>query len=265
MATNQGGVVSSISRTGAFEPFDLQVARGQITFHEAFCQFGINGAVGTSLETVWVGSDLYAFPASATTTTISSSNANDTAAGTGARTVFVDGLNADYERVTETASLNGQTGVTLTNQYLRVNKITVRTAGSGGTSAGSIYVGTGTVTTGVPAVILNRTGSSSNESESGFYSVPVGYTAFVNRWTMSSANATANTSTRFVLRVRPFGGVFGYKAVYNLPGTGIYECESAYPLPLPEKSDLDILSLTSADTAYVSTQLQIILVKNRTE
>jgi hypothetical protein len=82
---------------------------------------------------------------------------------------------------------------------------------------------------------------------------------------MSSANATANTSTRFVLRVRPFGGVFGYKAVYNLPGNGIYECEAAYPLPLPEKSDLDILSLTSADTAYVSTQLQIILVRNRTD
>lgn len=264
MAT-QGGIVSSISRTGAFEPFDLQVARGQISFHEAFCQFGINGAVGTSLETVWVGGDSYTFPSSATTTTISSSSASDTSAGTGARTVFVDGLNASYERVTETASLNGQTGVTLTNQYLRVNKITILTAGSGGTSAGSIYVGTGTVTTGVPAVILNRTGSSSNESESGFYSVPAGYTAFINRWTMSSSNPTANTATRFVLRVRPYGGVFGYKAVYNLPGNGIYECEAAYPLPLPEKSDLDVLSLTSADTAYVSTQLQMILVKNRTD
>lgn len=265
MATNQGGIVSSISRTGAFEPFDLQVARGQITFHEAFCQFGINGDVGTSLETVWVGGGLYTFPSSATTTTISSSSANDTSAGTGARTVFVDGLNADYERVTETASLNGQTGVTLTNEYLRVNKITVLTAGSGGTSAGSIYVGTGTVTTGVPAVILNRTGSSSNESESGFYSVPEGYTAFINRWTMSSSNPTANAATRFVLRVRPYGGVFGYKAVYNLPGNGIYECEAAYPLPLPEKADLDVLALTSADAAYVSTQLQMVLVKNRTQ
>jgi hypothetical protein len=259
MATS---IVSSVTRMGSYEPFDVQVARGQITMHRSFCQFGANGTVGTSLETVWVGSSLYTFPASATTTTVSSSSADDASAGTGARTVLVEGLNASYEAVSETASLNGQTGVTLTNQYLRVNKLTVLTAGSGGTSAGSIYVGTGTVTTGVPAVTLNRTGSSSNESESAFYTVPAGYTAYITRFTMSSANSTANTSTRFVLRIRPFGGVFGYKAIYNMPGNGIYECEAAYPLPVPEKSDLDILSLTSADSAYASTQLQILLIKN---
>jgi hypothetical protein len=255
-----------ISQTqyGKNEDFPLQVSRGQIQGHETFCQFGINSDVGASLETVWVGGGSYTFPSSATTTTISSSNANDTSAGTGARTVFVEGLNADYERVTETASLNGQTGVTLANAYLRVNKVTILTAGSGGASAGSIFVGTGTVTTGVPAVILNRTGSSSNESESGFYSVPVGYTAFITRWTMSSSNNTANEATRFILRVRPFGGVFGYKAVYNIPGNGIYECEAAYPIPLPEKADLEVVALATAGSSYVTTQLQIILIKNST-
>jgi hypothetical protein len=255
-----------ISQTqyGKNEDFFLQVSRGQIQGHEAFCQFGINSDVGTSLETVWVGGGSYSFPSSATATTISSSNANDTSAGTGARTVFVEGLNASYERVMETASLNGQTGVTLANQYLRVNKITILTAGSGGASAGSIFVGTGTVTTGVPAVVLNRTGSSSNESESGFYSVPAGYSAYITRWTMSSSNNTANEATRFILRVRPFGGVFGYKAVYNLPGNGIYECEAAYPLPLPEKTDLEIVALATAGASYATTQLQIILIKNAT-
>jgi hypothetical protein len=258
------GVYSSVTRQGQFEPFELQVARGQIQGHSSFCQFGINGAVGQTLETVWVGGDAYTFPASATTTTISSSNANDTSAGTGAQTVLVEGVNASYTAVSETASLNGQTGVTLTNQYLRVNRITVLTAGTGGTSAGSIYVGTGTVTTGVPAVILNRTGSSSNESESAFYTVPAGYSAYITRWTMSSANSgpTANIATRFVLRVRPFGGVFGYKAVYNLPGNGIYECEAAFPLPLPEKTDIEVMALTTADSAYVSTQLQMVLIKD---
>ena len=255
-------IVSSITRVGTYEPFELQVARGQITMHRSFCQFGANGAVGTSLETVWVGSSLYTFPAAAAATTISSSSADDASAGTGARTVLVEGLNASYEAVSESASLNGQTGVTLTNQYLRVNKVTVLTAGSGGTSAGSIYVGTGTVNTGVPANIINRTGSSSNESESAFYTVPAGYTAFITRFTMSSANSTANTFTRFILRIRPYGGVFGYKAIYNIPGNGIYECEAAYPLAVPEKTDLDILSLTSADSAYASTQLQIVLIKN---
>lgn len=262
---SQGGIVSSISRMGAFEPFDLQVARRQISFHEAFCQFGINTAVGTSNETVWIGSNTYTFPAAAAATTVSSSNAADTSAGAGARTVLIDGLNADYERVTEVASLNGQTGVTLTNQYLRVNKIAVLTAGANGTSSGNIYVGTGTVTAGVPAAIINQTGLLANETESGFYTVPAGYTALINMWTMSSGNTTADEWTRFTLRIRPLGGVFGIKAQYHIAASGIYECKAAYPLPIPEKADLDILAATSDGSASVSTQLQMILVKNRTD
>jgi len=265
MATNQGGVVSSISRTGAFEPFDLQVARGQITFHEAFCQFGINTAVGTSNETVWIGSNLYTFPTVAAVMKISSSSTDDDAAGTGARTVLVDGLNANYERVTEIVSLDGQTQVDTTNSYIRVNKMIVLTAGSGGTSVGNIYAGTGAAVSGVPPTVVNQTGILANETESGFYSVPAGYTAFINMWTMSSGNTTPDEWTRFTLRVRPFGGVFGIKAQYHIAASGIYECKAAYPLPIPEKADLDILAATSDGSASVSTQLQIILVKNRTQ
>lgn len=251
----------SIALERRSEDFALQVSRGMIPGHETFCQFGINTAVGTSNETIWIGSSAYTFPTSATTTTVSSSSAADTSAGDGARTVLIDGLNADYERVTEVASLNGQTGVTLANEYLRVNRITVLTAGANGTASGSIYVGTGTVTTGVPAAVINQTGVLSNESESAIYTVPAGYTAFINRWTMSSGNSTANAHTRFTLRVRPFGGVFGFKALYNIPGNSVYECEAAFPLALPEKADLDILASTSADSATASTQLQILLVK----
>lgn len=259
MATS---VVSSITRMGKIEPFELQVARGQITMHSSFCQFGINTAVGTSNETVWIGSSLYTFPAAASILKVSSSSANDAAAGTGARTIQIEGLNAAYEPVVETVILNGQTEVNTTNSYLRVNKMTVLTAGSGGTSVGNIYAGTGTVTAGVPAVVVNQTGVLANETESGFYTVPAGYTAFINMWTMSSGNTTADEWTRFTLRIRPEGGVFGIKAQYHIPASGIYECKAAYPLPIPEKADLEILAATSDGSASVSTQLQIVLIKN---
>jgi hypothetical protein len=254
-------VISSISRQGAYEPFELQVSRGQIQGHFAFCQFGINTAVGTTNETVWIGSNTYTFPAAASVLKVSSSSANDTAAGTGARTIQIQGLNAAYEPVVETVTLNGQTEVNTTNSYLRVNKMIVLTAGSGGTSVGNIYAGTGTVTAGVPAVVVNQTGVLANETESGFYTVPAGYTAFINMWTMSSGNTTADEWTRFTLRIRPEGGVFGIKAQYHIPASGIYECKAAYPLPIPEKADLEILVATSDGSASVSTQLQIVLIK----
>ena len=256
-------IVSSISRFGLTEPFDLQVARGQITMHQSFCQFGINTAVGTSNETVWIGSNTYTFPSSASVLKISSSSADDASpSGTGARTVQIQGLNASYEPVVETVALNGQTAVNTTNSYLRVNKMIVLTAGSGGTSVGNIYAGTGDVTAGVPDDVVNQTGILANESESGFYTVPAGYTAFINMWTMSSGNTTADEWTRFTLRIRPLGGVFGIKAQYHIPASGIYECVAAYPLPIPEKADLEILAATSDGSASASTQLQILLVKN---
>jgi hypothetical protein len=250
----------SISLERHSEDFALQTARGQVSGHKAFCQFGINTTVGTSNETVWIGSNTYTFPAAASVLKVSSSSASDTATGTGARTVLIEGLNAAHEAVSETVSLNGQTAVNTTNSYLRVNKMIVLTAGSGGTSAGNIYAGTGDVTNGVPAVVVNQTGVLANETESGFYSVPAGHTAFINMWTMSSGNTTPDEWTRFTLRIRPFGGVFGIKAQYHIAASGIYECKAAYPLPIPEKADLEILAATSDGSASVSTQLQITLV-----
>ncbi len=44
---------SSISRVGTSEPFDLQVARGQISFHKDIFKFGFNPDVDDALETVW--------------------------------------------------------------------------------------------------------------------------------------------------------------------------------------------------------------------
>jgi hypothetical protein len=260
MATS---VVSSVTRMGMNEPFDLQVARGQITMHSSFCQFGINTAVGTSNETVWIGSNTYTFPSSASVLKISSSSADDASpSGTGAKTVQIQGLNASYEPVVETVTLNGQTAVNTTNSYIRVNKMIVLTAGTGGTSVGNIYAGTGNVNAGVPAAVVNQTGILANETESGFYTVPAGYTAFINMWTMSSGNTTADEWTRFTLRIRPLGGVFGIKAQYHIPASGIYECVAAYPLPIPEKADLEILAATSDGSASASTQLQLLLIKN---
>jgi hypothetical protein len=258
-----GGKVSSVSQRGLYEPFKLQVAREQIALHESFCQFGINTNVATSNETVWIGSSgVYAFPTAAAVMKISSSSNDDDAAGTGARTVLVSGLNADYAPVEEIVALDGQTAVNTTNSYIRVNKMVVLTAGSGGTSVGNIYAGTGAVNSGVPAVVVNQTGILANETESSFYSVPAGHTAYINAWTMSSGNTTADEWTRFTLRIRPFGGVFGIKAQYHIAASGIYECTAVYPLPVPEKSDIDVLAATSDGTASVSSQLQIVLVKN---
>src|SRR5210317_907931 len=133
--------VSSISRVGTSEPFELQVTRGQIGFHESVHKFGFNSSVDTTLATVWDQGGLYSYLGSASALYISSSSANDTAAGTGARTVTVSGLDNNFDQKVETVTLNGQSGVELNGStWFRVNRIVVNTAGSGGANAGVLYV-----------------------------------------------------------------------------------------------------------------------------
>ena len=104
---------SSISRVGKTEPFELQVSRGQITYHEFVHKFGFYDSVSTSLTTIWSQGGIYSYLSAASTLYISSSSTDDTVAGTGARTVTVSGLDNNFDEKVETVSLNGQTGVEL--------------------------------------------------------------------------------------------------------------------------------------------------------
>ncbi len=129
------------------------IALGLVEGAYSLRKFGHNSAVGTTLQTLWTGSGLYAYPAAATIMKVSSGDTDDTAAGTGAQSVQIYGLDADYKEIDETVILNGQTEVNTTLSYLRVYRMIVRTAGSSGWNEGKLYVGVGAVTTGVPATI----------------------------------------------------------------------------------------------------------------
>ena len=52
-------LVTSISKLGSSEPFELQVAQGQIAYHEHIYKFGQNSVVGNSVETIWQQGGLY--------------------------------------------------------------------------------------------------------------------------------------------------------------------------------------------------------------
>ena len=56
-----GREVSSISRVGTSEPFELQVSRGQVAWHYPLFKFGNNTTVGDSLETIWAEGGLYSY------------------------------------------------------------------------------------------------------------------------------------------------------------------------------------------------------------
>jgi hypothetical protein len=255
------GTYSSATRQGAFEPFDLQVSRGQVDGHSYLFQFGQASTVTTN-QSVWATTGVYAFPAAATVMKISSASANDTAAGTGARTVLISGLDANYAPISETVILNGQTAVNTTNSYLRINDFYVLTCGSGNTAAGIIYAGTGTVTTGVPATIYSLMPAAYNAQTQAIYTVPAGYTAYITSYTFTSNNTTANTICSGFLYVYKFGQNFPTieaSARFNAGGT--FDRHFDCPLAFAEKTDLD-MHVSAGASGQMTGEMHMILVKN---
>jgi hypothetical protein len=256
------GTYSSATRQGAYEPFELQVARGQVDGHKTLFQFGINGDVGTSVETVWAQGGTYAYPASATVMKISSSSADDAADGTGARTIAIFGLDANYNKINETVALNGETEVNTTNSFLRIFRMYVVTAGSGATAAGTIYAGTGTVTSGVPENIYGMITLTANQTQMAFWTVPAGYTFYLTGIYYSSANSTANASTNFQLIERPLDGVFRIQSSVRTAGNGDFVIDFHTPIFFSEKTDIEIRAVASAGASNVSAEFEGIYIKN---
>lgn len=251
----------SVTKLGKHEPFELQIARSQIFDHKSIYKFGFNSDVNGSEETIWDGGGIYAYPSAATVMKVSSSSANDTSAGTGARTVTVSGLDADYNEAEETVSLNGQTEVLTTTSFIRVNRAFVATAGSGDTAAGDIYVGTGTVTTGVPATVYAKITLGQNQTLMSVWTVPAGYTAYMLRANLSTSTANVNQYVTARLVQRPFGGVFRTQVQTTLQ-RGDEEFLFPIPLSFPEKTDIETRAVSSGSNNLVASDFTVVYIKN---
>lgn len=256
--------VSSISRVGTSEPFDLQVARGQVAFHETQFKFGFNSDIDDSLETVWAEGGLYSYLSAASVLKISSSSTDDASAGTGARTITISGLDANYDEISESITLNGQTAVNTTQSFLRVFRLIVDTAGTGGQNAGVIYAGTGTVTSGVPANKYGTIAVGDNQTLMCFWTVPRGYTAYLYQVDISMNTEVANKFGTVSIVARPEGGVFNVKDKFALSQDIIHQ-EFKHPIKFAEKTDLEVRAIASSSNANlaVSAGLDIVYIQNR--
>lgn len=257
-----GTIISSVTRQGTFEPFELQVARGQIQGHKTLFKFGNNSDIDGTSEIVWSQGGAYTYPTVAAQVKVSSTSADDAAAGTGARTIVVGGLDANYNEITETVTLNGQTEVLTTNSFIRVFRAYVATAGSGGTAAGTIYMGTGTVTAGVPATVYAVITLGENQTQMAMWTVPAGYTLYIYGGTFSAAS---NNTAQYVLGqffVRPFGGVFRNVADITV-NSNVFRYEWDIPIAVPEKADIEARSIAlSGSSFFVTASFEGIYIKN---
>jgi hypothetical protein len=183
----------SVTVQGAYEPFDLQIARNQIMGHDHLDLFGYSTVVGsTAMGPLWEGltssGGNYPFPASAGTISVVSASASDTAV-----TMLIQGLGASFEPITESVALNGTTPVVTTQSFLRINKV-ITTAGNA--------VGNVTFTRG--ATVIAQVNAGLGQTQMSVYTVPAGYTLYLTYFqadgnTTTTSGAYMNTRLRTTL------------------------------------------------------------------
>ena len=241
------GQVSSISRTGKTEPFELQVARGQISYHTSLFKYGYNPLVINVNETVWDGGGLYAYPASAVAMTVTSAGgATDEGV-----LVTVVGLDADWNEVVQEVTLNGS-GVATTSALLRVYRAYV----SGPQApTGNITIANGGTTY---AQITN----GENQTLMAVYTVPAGYTLYVTNGTATHGTDTSGAYMTIRFMVRSFGGVLRTATKVDIIG-GEIVFPFTFPLKITEKSDVEVRAICSKNqNNAVAATFEGILVKN---
>jgi len=252
----------SLSIQGKYEPFELQLARGQIEGHKTLFKFGNNPDSNGTLETVWSHSSLYVYPTAATVMKVSSSSADDNGTGSGARTVLVAGLDADYNEASEIVTLTGQTPVLTTTVFIRVFRAYVVTAGVNNTAAGIIYIGNGVVTAGVPASVYAEIPLGENQTLMAMWTVPAGYTFYMYRGTFSAAS---NNAAQYVLgkfMVRPFGGVFRNAADVTA-NSSVIQYDFEIPLAIPAKADIEARVIALSGTNfYITSSFEGVYIEN---
>jgi hypothetical protein len=185
-------------------------------------------------------------------TLVSTSASDDTRA-----TILINGLNSNWDQISETIALNGTSNVTTVNSYLRINNMIMTSTGTGQTTnVGTITAKNGGITYSVISIGVGR-------SQAAVYTVPNGYTMYlisinafngdaaagnaINYQVKSTNNAQTNPVTLTVLQT-------AWDQRYQVIRENVF--------PYTQKTDLRWQFSTASGTHSVGLILQGIQVKN---
>jgi hypothetical protein len=238
--------------------FLIEVAKGNIANHSFQRIIARNSDVDTAEEDIWFTGGELTYLTSAERMNIVSSSANDTSAGTGARTVLITGLDNDYNEISETVTMTGTSNVLTTNSYLRIHICQVATAGTGGKTAGNITATAqtaGTVHVTIPAG-ENRSGKSQ-------FTIPAGKTGYLIDFMPSLASGKTGCDVTF--KARPIGEVFRMVSRIGLNTSGASAVNHIITMGPPqflEKTDLKVSAQGSANDQDVFCEYILLLINN---
>jgi len=233
----------------------LEIARGKVRGASFVHKFGANFDIDNSSEpeSVWTGGGLYPWSAfdTAGVLVVTSDDTDDDVGQSGATEIIVEGLDDNYESVSETFAMDGTSNVTGTETFKRVFRAYV--------SAGNTNVGNITISRG--GTVVAQIDADLGQTLMAIYTVPSGYTGYM---LCGDFSVQKNKDAQVMMYVRPENGVFRIAHMSE-----VYESTYRYDFPIPlviqEKSDIDIRAdNVESNNTRVTSNFDLILIKNDT-
>jgi len=233
--------------------FGLQLQQGKIINASSIFKYGRNSDVGTSEETIWDGGGVYSYPTQSTTMSVASSSASDTD-----QVITVQGLDEDYNLLTQTASLSGTTPQQLATPYIRVFRCFYT---SGSEVVGDINVGSGDFSSGVPANLYAKISQGEGQTLMAIYTVPANFTLYIYQGHIGSGTEQLNKFISARLKFRLFNtSQFRTASRLEIQNQAV-EFDFGVPQIMPEKTDIEVSALSSSGSNAISADFTGVLIK----
>ena len=226
--------IRSISQVGTSEPFELQVARGQIPGHSVRNIFGTNAAIGTTFRTPWEVAGPLPFLSAEQNLSLVSTVAGDIDVK-----ILVSGVDQNYVQTSEVVTLLGTLPVTTTKKFFRINDL-VTVAGNAAGDVTASYGGT------VYAKILAGYG----RNQAAVFTVPKNYCFHLVR--IDLFTATANNDTKIMTFRNK--NTFADGRIFNVAQTNIVsrmDIQRHIPFNVDETTTIEFQAKMSSQTADV--------------
>ena len=233
----------SLSSAAIGTPLDWQAALGLVSNVRTINKFGRSPTIstadtaGTSFVDVWLGGGKYTGqPDAADTLDVYSSSPDDTgAAGQGARSLSLSGLDANYDPIEETVTMQGTTVSTTTQEFLVMNRAKVLVSGSNQSNVGTITV----EQSGDPSVVYATIAPGLAQTQIAAWTTPRDRTSLITGVAIEMARLNGSSGSATVsLRQRDFGSGT-YRAISDFEITNSLTPQSlSLPIRIPPKTDL---------------------------
>jgi hypothetical protein len=242
--------IRSITQVGTSEPFELQVARGQIPGHSSVHKFGAVPEMSVNTTgTVWdIDDTLYPWSAFSSAQQIGITLADAQDVG---KSVVVVGLDADYKEQSEVVQVNSQTETATNKSFIRVFRAYMHNGSA---------VNKGNINFLVGATTVARITADKGQTLMAVYTVPAGYTGYLTQGVMtieSGGDATGNMFVRYA-------GETAFRIGHTFEvASSEYHYAFTIPQRIPAKSDIDIRASVRTNNSRATAAFDIILIQEQ--